>query len=264
MKRFTIMGILNVTPDSFSDGGRYYDQRHALDHAMEMIDEGADIIDVGGESSRPGAREIEAAEELERVLPVIKGIRNIGDIGVSIDTRKSSVARAALDAGATMINDISAGEHDPEMFRLAAERGCAICLMHMKGTPETMQKDTTYNDVVAEIIDYLARRIGVAEEAGIDPERIIIDPGIGFGKSADDNITILLNIDRMEQLGKQILVGTSRKSFIGKKLGYDLDERLEPTLATLSKSYERGARMFRVHDVGAAKRYLSMVQLLNA
>jgi len=258
-----IMGIVNVTPDSFSDGGHFHHPKNAVEHALKLIEDGADILDIGGESTRPGAKFVPAAQEIERILPVIERIRELSDIPISVDTRKTAVAAAAIDAGADMVNDISAGTHDPDMFDLAAGRGVPLCLMHMRGDPETMQLNTAYKDVLLEIVHFLRCRVEVAENAGVDPDKIMIDPGIGFGKSAEDNVHILLNIDILKELNKPILIGTSRKSFIGKILGYEVDNRLEPTLATLSKTYENGARIFRVHDVAPAKRYLSMVQLLN-
>lgn len=260
--RPAIMGIVNATPDSFSDGGRYLAPADAIAHAQKMIDEGADILDIGGESTRPGAAAVDAGEELDRVLPIIEGIRATSDIPISIDTQKALVAAQALEAGADMINDISAGNHDVSMLELAAARAIPIVLMHMKGTPATMQDDPRYGDIISEITAFLGRRIEAAEKAGIKSDNIIIDPGIGFGKTARDNISILLNIATLCELNKPILLGTSRKSFIGKILGYDLKHRLESTLATLSKSYEQGARLFRVHDVGPAKRYLAAIEIL--
>jgi dihydropteroate synthase len=257
------MGIINVTPDSFSDGGLCFKTVDAIDHAEKLIEEGADILDIGGESTRPGAAPISIEEEIQRVVPVIEGIRKFSDIPISIDTSKSTVANAAIDAGADMVNDVTAGTHDETILELVANKDISICLMHMRGTPKTMQENTTYNDIVAEITDHLRHRIEIAEKRGIAPEKIIVDPGIGFGKSAEDNVKLILNINRLSCLDKPILIGPSRKSFIGRLLGYDIDQRLESTLATLSKSYENGARIFRVHDVAPAKRYLSTVQLLN-
>jgi dihydropteroate synthase len=257
------MGIINVTPDSFFDGGLCFRTDDAIDHAKKLIEEGADILDVGGESTRPGATPVSVEEEIERVVPVIEGIRRFSDIPISVDTSKSAVAKAAVEAGADMVNDVSAGTHDESMLELIAKKAIPICLMHMRGTPENMQMDTTYNDIISEITDYLRNRIEISEKRGVAPQKIIVDPGIGFGKSAQDNVKLISNINRLSDLGKPILIGPSRKSFIGKLLGYDINQRLESTLATLSKSYESGARIFRVHDVAPAKRYLSTVQLLN-
>lgn len=258
-----IMGILNVTPDSFSDGGKFLSPGEAVAHALKMADEGADIIDIGGESSRPGSDPVPVDEELARVIPVISGIRQRSRIPVSIDTTRSAVARRALDAGADMINDISAGRFDPEILHVAATAGVPICLMHMKGTPKTMQNDTSYEDLMGEIRTFLASASKRAEKAGVAPDRIIVDPGIGFGKSAEDNLTIIKELDKLSALNRTILIGPSKKSFIGKLLDLDVDDRLEATLATIGKAYRNGASIFRVHDVGPAKRFLSMLQLLT-
>jgi dihydropteroate synthase len=258
------MGILNITPDSFSDGGLYNSPERAAIHAKKLMEEGAHILDIGGESTRPGSKPITAAEELRRVIPVIERIRRFSDIPLSVDTQKAKVAGAALDAGADMINDVSAGRHDPELFSVVAKADAPLIIMHMKGIPETMQLDPRYEgNVMLEIHDFLAERIAQAERAGVSPSNLLIDPGIGFGKSAEDNIAILRNIDCLSDLYKPILIGTSRKSFIGKLLGYNLHQRLEPTLATLAKSFEKGARIFRVHEVGPAARYFSMMMLLS-
>lgn len=262
-KKPVIMGIMNITPDSFSDGGLYNSPGRATAHAKRLIQEGADILDVGGESTRPGSKPVHPSEEVRRVVPVIKRIRSQSDIPISIDTRKARIAREAIEAGADMVNDVSAGCNDPEMFDVVARTGVPICLMHMKGTPDTMQLNPTYEDLIGEIIDFLEQRIETAEKAGIATDRIIIDPGIGFGKAVQDNLDIIMNIDKLSQLGKPILLGPSRKSFIGKLLHLDLDQRLEPTLATLWRSFEKGAKIFRVHDVGAVHRYLSMHCLMS-
>lgn len=265
LTRPVIMGILNITPDSFSDGGLYNSPDRALNHARALIDQGADIIDIGGESTRPGSKPVQAHEEMRRIIPVIKRIRSFSQIPLSVDTQKAAVARAAIEEGADFINDISAGRGDPEMFATAALRGVPICLMHMKGVPETMQQRPFYaGSVFEEVYDFLAERVEAALEAGVPPDAIVLDPGIGFGKTAEDNIALLLKIDKLSQLNKPILVGTSRKSFIGKLLNLELHERLEPMLATLSKSYEKGARFFRVHDVGAARRFFDMYRILSA
>ncbi len=258
-----IMGILNVTPDSFSDGGRYASCDHALHHARVLIEEGADIIDVGGESTRPGSLPVSPEDELARVIPVIEGIRAISDIPLSIDTQKAAVADRALQAGANMVNDISAGRHDSAMFGVVARRAVPICLMHMQGTPATMQHQPRYDDLLSEISDFLTERTAAAKEAGIAAHNIVIDPGIGFGKSARDNIEIILHINRLRPLSHVLLLGSSRKSFIGKLLGLDVHERLEPSLATLAKAYQHGVRLFRVHDVGPTRRFLAMVTLLE-
>lgn len=275
-----IMGILNVTPDSFSDGGDFFDCDKAVAHALKMIEEGADIIDVGGESSRPGSEPVSAEEELKRVLPVILEIKachceesatggrrgnplNSGDsIVISIDTTKSRVASQAIQAGANMINDISAGTFDPEMFSVAAKADVPICLMHMRGNPKTMQTgEIHYDDVVGEIYNFLEERISAAVKAGIKRENIIIDPGIGFGKTVEHNITILKELSRFKPLKCRTLIGTSRKSFIGQILGgVEPNERLEGTLATIGIAVQNGADIFRVHDVAETRSFLTVFE----
>lgn len=257
------MGILNVTPDSFSDGGTFEKPRLAIEHALKMEKDGADIIDIGGESSRPGSRPISCEEETERIIPVILGIRKHSTIPISIDTTKSKVAEQAVKAGAQMINDISAGRFDPQIFSVAAKEDIPICLMHMKGTPKDMQKNPFYEDLMGEIKSFLLEAINNAIKAGVNPDKIVVDPGIGFGKTAEDNVTILKELSFLKSLNKPILIGPSRKSFIGKLLGLEVNDRLEATLATLSAAYKNGASILRVHDVGAARRYLSMSQILN-
>ena len=261
-KQFTLMGVLNVTPDSFSDDGKFKDPSAAIDRALKMAEEGADIIDVGGESSRPGSDPLPLDLELKRVIPVIEGIRKKSKISISIDTTKSIVAKRAIDAGADMINDISAAMFDPEMLDVAALNHVPICLMHMKGTPKTMQDNPVYDDLMGEIRTFLADAVRRAEKAGV--EKIIVDPGIGFGKTAEDNVKIIKELAELKTLGKMILVGPSRKSFIGKLLGLTVENRLEATLATLGVAYQNGAEIFRVHDVGPARRYLSMLQMLQS
>jgi len=259
-----IMGIVNMTPDSFSDGGLYNSPPRAQKHVEQFLEDGVDIIDVGGESTRPGSKPVNSAEELRRVIPVIERVRKLSDVPISIDTRKAHVAREAIKAGANMINDVSAGRDDPAMFDIAVSMNVPICLMHMKGNPETMQDSPMDDqDVVQVIYKFLKGRIRAAEEAGIPSDNIIVDPGIGFGKTAEDNVEILRNIDKLHELDKPILLGTSRKSFIGKTLNLSLDKRLEATLATLSESYRKGVRIFRVHDVGAARRYFATLDLLG-
>lgn len=258
----TIMGILNVTPDSFSDGGCYFNLEDAVKHALKMEEDGADIIDVGGESSRPGSDPVSVKEEIKRVLPVIEQIRKRSEIPISIDTTKTGVARTAIEAGANMVNDISAGRFDDEILPLVAKKDLPICLMHMKGNPKTMQDNPQYTDVTTEIKDFLAGAISKAEDIGVKSDKIIVDPGIGFGKSYKDNITILKNLAKLKELNRPILIGTSKKSFIEKVLGLPVDERLEATLATISFAYRNGASIFRVHDVKGTKRYLSMWEQL--
>lgn len=255
------MGIVNVTPDSFSDGGEFYKGQHAIDHALRLIDEGADVIDIGGESSRPGSEPVSHEEELRRTIPVIEGIRKTSNVPISIDTTKAAVAGRAIDAGADMINDISAGRFDPEMLPLAAKNRRPICLMHMQGTPKTMQDSPHYGDAISEIAAFLKLSAAIAVKAGISDNNIIVDPGIGFGKTADDNILILKNLACFVELGYPVLIGTSKKSFIGKVLSLDIKERLEATLATIPSCVEGGASILRVHDVIQTRRFLDMYLL---
>ncbi len=248
--RYRLMGVLNVTPDSFSDGGRFLEPAAAVAQGLELAREGAAIIDVGGESTRPGAEPVGEAEELRRVVPVIEGLRAAGvDAQISIDTSKAAVARAAIDAGASLVNDVSAFRHDPEMAALVAERGVDCCLMHMRGEPRTMQVEPRYDDVVGEVRDFLSQRAEFAIAAGIEPARIILDPGIGFGKAVEHNLALLGRIEELVAIGFPILVGTSRKSFLGRITGRPTDGRVAATVATCVMAFERGATHFRVHDV---------------
>jgi dihydropteroate synthase len=245
MDAFKVMGIVNVTPDSFSDGGRYLDPSAAITHGLELAAEGAAILDVGGESTRPGAAAVGAEQELERVVPVIAGLREAGFAGVlSVDTSKLAVAEAALDAGASLINDVTALR-----AALAATRDADLCLVHMVGTPRTMQRDPHYDDVVAEVRGFLLERAQFAVAEGVKPERIVLDPGIGFGKTVAHNLELLARLDELVALGFPVLVGTSRKSFLGELTGRPIEQRLPGTLATNVLAYARGATIFRVHDV---------------
>jgi dihydropteroate synthase len=248
------MGILNVTPDSFSDGGKYFNLKDAVKQAVRMAEEGADIIDVGGESTRPGAEPVPIKEELGRVIPVIKELVKELDLPISIDTYKSEVAKKALDQGANMINDISALRFDPDMRKVASEYDVPVVLMHIKGTPRNMQKNPFYTDVIQEISDYLNESIEIARKAGIAEDKIIIDPGIGFGKRVKDNLDILKNLRELTYLGKPILIGISRKSFIGKLLDLPLAQRLEGSLSASVLAIANGANILRVHDVKENKR----------
>lgn len=252
-----IMGILNVTPDSFSDGGLYSRPDAARRRAEEMVEAGAGIIDIGGESSRPEAEPVSLKEELARVLPVVEAAAGLG-VPVSIDTRKAEVARRALEAGATVINDITALNGDPEMAQVAAAAGCPVCLMHMQGTPETMQKQPRYDDVVAELIEFFAERAAFAEEQGIRRENLVLDPGIGFGKQLEHNLAILNHLDSFLSLGRPLLLGASRKSFIGQLTGAGSSDRLPGTVAANVLAYQRGARIFRVHDVAVNHQALTV------
>nr|BAL52667.1 dihydropteroate synthase [uncultured Acetothermia bacterium]BAL59278.1 dihydropteroate synthase [Candidatus Acetothermum autotrophicum] len=265
-KRTLIMGILNVTTDSFSDGGKFFSFESALARARQLIREGADIIDIGGESTRPGAEPVPTEEELRRVIPVIRAIRQESSVPISIDTYKAAVAQAALEAGANIINDISALRFDPQMVRVVADARVPVVLMHMLGTPKTMQQNPVYRDVVREIKEFLAERIAFAREHGI--EKIMIDPGIGFGKTVAHNVEILRRLGELRELQCPILIGTSRKSFIG-RLGsttsepLPLDQRLEGTIASTVIAVLHGAQIARVHDVAPLKRALAIVDAVR-
>jgi dihydropteroate synthase len=245
-----IMGIVNVTPDSFSDGGTFSNADQAVAHGVRLAEAGADIIDIGGESTRPGASPVSATEELERVLPVVSALAKKITVPLSIDTTKAAVAQKALEAGADMVNDVSALRFDQDMAHVVADYNVPVVLMHMRGTPLTMQKNTRYTSVVDEIRDFLQERIDSAVTQGIAPEKIIIDPGIGFGKSLENgNLVILKKLSAFAGLGRPILVGTSRKAFIGKLLGAEPHAREEGTAATVAIAIYNGAHFIRVHDV---------------
>lgn len=247
--RTLVMGILNVTPDSFSDGGRWLDPQRAVRHARRMVRDGADLVDVGGESTRPGARAVSAREELRRVVPVVAALAAKG-IRVSVDTSKAAVAAAALAAGATMVNDVTALRGDPAMAGVCAGAGAQVVLMHMKGTPRTMQKAPAYRDVVAEIAAFFRKRLNFALRAGIARDSIFLDPGIGFGKRPEHNMEILRRLEEFKGLGHPLVVGTSRKSFIGRALGgRPSEDRVFGTAATVAAAVLRGAAVVRVHDV---------------
>jgi dihydropteroate synthase len=255
------MGVVNVTPDSFSDGGEFLDSHAAIAHALTLVSEGADILDVGGESTRPGAEPVSDEEELRRVLPVLEGIAAADwtDAApqVSIDTSKASVARAAIAAGSSIVNDVSALRADPAMVGVVAESGADCCLMHMLGEPRTMQQDPHYADVVDDVKAFLEERLAFAVDAGIAEQRIMLDPGIGFGKTIEHNLALLGRLDELTSLGRPLVVGTSRKSFLGRLIADSagerepvaVGERLPGTIATNVLAYERGASVFRVHDV---------------
>ena len=249
-QRALVMGVLNVTPDSFSDGGEFFATQAAVKHGLEMARSGADIIDVGGESTRPGSKPVSPNEEMERVLPVIRELAPSIQAHLSIDTSKAAVALAALEAGASIINDVSGGRNDPAMLSLAAEKGAALIIMHMQGTPETMQANPTYGDVVAEVVDFFRQQFAQAVRCGVDPMCIAFDPGIGFGKTISHNLELLANLSRLRVENRPLVVGVSRKSFLGKIAGQSGD-RASATVALTSLLRARGADVIRVHDVAS-------------
>ncbi len=247
---FSVMGVVNVTPDSFSDGGQWLDPAAAIAHGRELAAEGAAILDVGGESTRPGAEPVGEAEELRRVIPVIERLAAAGGAAISIDTTKAAVARAALAAGASYVNDVTALRADPALAAVVAEAGCDCCLMHMQGSPRTMQEHPHYDDVVGEVVAFLEERVAFALAAGIAAERIQVDPGIGFGKTLEHNLELLRRLNEIAALGHPVVVGVSRKSFLGRITGREVaSERVAATVAANVLAYERGASVFRVHDV---------------
>ena len=262
-KKTIVMGILNATPDSFSDGGLFLDTKTAVDRALQMIDEGADIIDIGGESSRPGAKSVDAKTELTRVIPIIEKLVKKTKIPISIDTTKAKVARFALAAGAEIVNDISALNGDKKMAGIARDAGAAMILMHMRGNPKSMQKNNlVYDDLMVEITSYLKASSERAMRAGIDKKSMVIDPGIGFGKTADDNYKIIKNLEELKGLGMPIMIGPSRKSFIGKVIGGEPHERIEGTSAAVTAAIINGAKIVRVHDVAAMKKVCTVTDAI--
>jgi dihydropteroate synthase len=253
-----IMGILNVTPDSFSDGGEWFAFDEAVQHARALVAEGADILDVGGESTRPGAGPVPEEEELRRVVPVVRAASDTG-AQISVDTMKLVVAQAAVDAGATYVNDVTAFRHEPELAAFVADRGCDCCLMHMLGEPRTMQDDPRYDDVVDDVRAFLEERAAFAVSQGVPEERIMIDPGIGFGKTLAHNLELLRRLDEIVAVGFPVVIGTSRKSFLGRLTGReDPHDRVAATLATTVLAFERGAAVFRVHDVAPTRDALAV------
>lgn len=257
-----IMGVINITPDSFSDGGLHFDKEKALEEGLQLVEEGSDIIDIGGESTRPGSESIPAEEEINRVIPVITALKKRTEVLISVDTTKSEVAKAALDSGADIINDISSLRFDPQMASLAAQEDVPVILMHMKGTPRTMQVHPTYKDVLHEVKTFLRESIDRAQASGIKKEKIIIDPGIGFGKRLKDNLTLINNLHVLKELDQPILIGVSRKSFIGTILDSPPQERLDGTIASAILSVVHGAAILRVHDVASVKRAVRVAEAI--
>ncbi len=257
---FSVMGVVNVTPDSFSDGGLYLGASAAIEHALELERSGAAILDVGGESTRPGASPVSPAEELRRVVPVIEGLRAAGaGAEISIDTSKAAVAAAALGAGATLVNDVTALRGDPGMAEVVASTNADCCLMHMLGEPRTMQRNPRYDDVVDDVKAFLEARLAFAVSHGVAPERILLDPGIGFGKTTEHNLELLRRLDELAALGRPLAIGTSRKSFLGRITAKPVEDRIAATIATNVLAYERGVRVFRVHDAGPIHDALAIV-----
>jgi dihydropteroate synthase len=260
-----LMGIVNVTPDSFSDGGSWFDERRAIEHGLRMLSEGADIVDVGGESSRPGSQPIPAEVEIERVLPVIAALARDGRAAVSVDTTKASVARAALEAGASVVNDVSAGQNEPELLAGVAEHGAGLILMHMQGTPHDMQRAPYYQDVVRQVVAHLRARAHAAWQAGVDPARIALDPGLGFGKTLEHNLALVRALPELRSLGFPLCLGASRKSFLGRLSGEERPAaRAAETLAAVALGAFLGAEIHRVHEVAPARAALSVAHALAA
>lgn len=258
-----IMGIVNVTPDSFSDGGLYLDTKSAIEHGLRLCEEGASILDIGGESTRPGAQAVSAEEEQRRVIPVLHALKSTG-IPLSIDTRNALTMQAAIDAGASIVNDVSALTHDPQSLAVVAETGVQVCLMHMKGTPQTMQDAPAYGDVFAEVYAYLENRIDACLRAGVRRERIVIDPGIGFGKTLQHNLVLLNRIGDFAMLGCPVMLGASRKKFIDSICsGIPTDRRLPGSLAACISAWERGVHLFRVHDVAETVQALAVFRRIQ-
>jgi len=260
MTRPRVMGIVNVTPDSFSDGGRFLDPERAIAHGRRLVAQGADILDIGGESTRPGAQAVSAEDELGRVGPVVEAL--VGTAPVSIDTSKALVAAAALDRGAEIVNDVTALRADPDLAGLCAERGCTVVLMHMLGSPRTMQDDPRYEDVVDQVRRFLAGRVEAAVSAGVAEERIWVDPGIGFGKTVEHNLELLRRLGEIATLGRPVVIGSSRKRFLGEITGRELGERLGGTIASNVLALAAGADVFRVHDVAEARQALDAAEAI--
>lgn len=263
LQRPILLGIVNLTPDSFSDGGRYASVDAAVEGALALEAEGADVIDVGGESTRPGSEPVPAAEERRRVIPFVERAAPRLRVPISVDTTKLEVARAALDAGAEIVNDISGLRFEPRLGELAAERGAGLILMHLRGVPRTMQQEIHYDDLIGEVTAELAASLERARAAGCRDDQLAVDPGIGFGKTAEHNLLLLNRLDALQTLGRPVLVGPSRKSFIGNALDLPVEDRLEGTLAACVVALLRGARLFRVHDVRSARRALDLAESIR-
>jgi dihydropteroate synthase len=261
--RTHVMGVLNVTPDSFSDGGRHFDPESAVAAGIEMVRVGADLLDIGGESTRPGARKVAPGVEIDRVVPVIKRLATEVNVPVSVDTRKHQVAEAAVEAGASIVNDVTAGEFDPRMLVTVRDSGAGLVLMHMRGTPQTMQDLVEYEDVVVEVKGYLLGRVQAATEAGIARDRLAIDPGLGFAKTSDQSLRLMREVDTFLEAGRPVLVGPSRKSFIGHVLGTDVTDRVEGTAGAVAWMAGRGAHIVRVHDVAPMVRVVRVVDAIR-
>jgi dihydropteroate synthase len=262
LDRVAIMGILNVTPDSFSDGGLWFEPQRGIEHALDMVDQGATIIDVGGESTRPGAEAVPEAEELRRVIPVIETIAREVGVPISIDTRKPEVARRAVEAGACIVNDTLGEESDERIWQVAAETGAALVFMHSRGTPATMRTMTGYSDVVEDVTQFLAEKAKEIQQAGVPSDALVLDPGFGFAKNPEQNLILLRDLGRVVEVGYPVLSGTSRKSFIGAVLDLPEGERIEGTAATVAWSVVNGARIVRVHDVEAMTRVVRMTEAI--
>lgn len=262
-----VMGVVNVTPDSFSDGGQFLDSRKAIDRSLRLVEEGAEIIDIGGESTRPNATPVPEEEELRRVLPVIRELTQKAKVTVpiSIDTMKPAVARAAIEAGASIINDVAANRSDTAMWQVARDTGAAYVVMHMLGTPQTMQRDPRYSDVVHEIGEFFLERLSRLAECGVQPEQTILDPGLGFGKSLEHNLELLARLGHFTTYQRPLLVGASRKAFVGQVTGAkETAERLPGSLACACAAVEAGAQIIRTHDVAATRRALRMTEAIQA
>jgi dihydropteroate synthase len=263
-KRFAVMGIVNVTPDSFFDGGRYFSAESAVGHGLSLVRDGADILDIGGESTRPGAPPVPVDEETRRILPVISGLARSAGVPLSVDTAKAAVAQAALDAGASWVNDIGAGRFDPAMPAVVARAGCRVILMHSRETPATMQKNPFYKDVIAEVKQELSSCAAAFVMAGVKKENIVLDPGIGFAKRLEDNLALLAHLEEIAALGFPVCVGTSRKSFIGTITGRETGDRLAGSLAGVAAAFYGGATVFRVHDVRETADALKVLDAIHA